>query len=484
MEQEGTITAAPPTARRLPPEYLGSAEFRGDHGVRYAYVAGSMYKGTASQAMVARMAKAGLLAYFGTGGVRTERVEEVIRNLNGALGPDRAYGMNLLSAPGAPHKEEEMVDLLLAHRVPRLEAASFIQMSPALVRYRVTGLTRAPHGGVTAPHKVLAKVSRPETAEAFLSPPPAGIVRDLLRAGRVTAEEAELSTHITMADDICAEADSGGHTDQRPMVTLLPDIARLRDRMAAETVPRAASVRIGVAGGIGTPEAVAAAFMMNADFVLTGSINQCTVEAGTSDAVKDMLQQAGVQDTAIVPAGDMLEIGAKAQVLRKGLLFPTRANKLYELTLRHDSLEDLDERTARQIQTKYFHRSFEEVWEETSEYLRKSDPDQLVAAEHDPKLRMILTFKWYFVHSSRLAMNGSAEQRVDYQIACGPSLGALNSMLRGTSRESWRARHVDELAELLMDGAAELWQRRLDETAALPGVSGPASAHPATEGPP
>ena len=50
--------------------------------------------------------------------------------------------------------------------------------------------------------------------------------------------------------------------------------------------------RLGAAGGLGVPEAVAAAFVLGADFVLTGSINQCTAECGTSERVKDMLQQA------------------------------------------------------------------------------------------------------------------------------------------------------------------------------------------------
>jgi trans-AT polyketide synthase, acyltransferase and oxidoreductase domains len=39
---------------------------------------------------------------------------------------------------------------------------------------------------------------------------------------------------------------------------------------------------IGLAGGMGTPFAVAAAFVMGADYVLTGSVNQACVEAGTS----------------------------------------------------------------------------------------------------------------------------------------------------------------------------------------------------------
>ena len=33
-----------------------------------------------------------------------------------------------------------------------------------------------------------------------------------------------------MADDITVEADSGGHTDNRPLVLLLPTILELRDQ--------------------------------------------------------------------------------------------------------------------------------------------------------------------------------------------------------------------------------------------------------------
>lgn len=52
---------------------------------------------------------------------------------------------------------------------------------------------------------------------------------------------------------------------------------------------------------------------------MTGSINQCTVEAGTSDDVKDLLQQLNIQDTDYAPAGDMFEMGAKIQVMKKGV---------------------------------------------------------------------------------------------------------------------------------------------------------------------
>ncbi|MFJ9948570.1 PfaD family polyunsaturated fatty acid/polyketide biosynthesis protein [Kitasatospora sp. NPDC091207] len=463
----GTLAHHRPTGTQqalVGPETLGSARFRADHGVRYAYAAGSMYKAVASEDLVVRMGRAGLLSFFGAGGLRPEQVVAAIGRFRRELG-DGPYGVNLLASAENPAREEEQVDVLLRHRVRLVEAASFVLPTPSLVRYRLAGLRRDRDGSVHVPNRVMAKVSRPEVAQAFLAPAPRALVEHLLDRGRITADEAELAQYVPLADDLCAEADSGGHTDQRQLVIVLPDTVRQRDR-AARGFPPAARVRVGAAGGLGDPHAVAAAFVLGADFVLTGSINQCTVECGTSDRVKDMLQTAEAHDMATVPAGDMLETGARAQVFRRGLFYPARANKLYELYRRYDSLEDLDPATAEQIQRRYFGRSFEEVWQETREYYAQANPASLELAERDPKHRMLLVFKAYFVHSIRSAMGGSERHLVDYQINCGPAMGALNGYLRGTGREDWRDRHVDDLAELLMRGAADLLSERFAAWAA------------------
>jgi len=328
-----------------------------------------------------------------------------------------------------------------------------MKVTPSLVRYRLSGLATDTRGEARISNRVLAKVSRPEVATAFLQPAPEAIVRRLLESGGITALQAQLAATVPMADDICVEADSGGHTDQGVAYALLPAMQMLRDdEMARRKYSR--RIRVGAAGGIGTPQAAAAAFIMGADFVLTGSINQCTVEAGTSDAVKDMLQEMNVQDTAYAPAGDMFELGAKVQVLKRGLFFPARANKLYELYQRHDSIEEIDARTRQQIQEKFFGRSFDDVWRETSAYYRNLDARKFEQIERNPKQKMSLIFKWYFVHTSRLALSGSETQKVDYQVHCGPALGAFNQWVKDTPLRDWRNRRVAQLAERIMDGAA------------------------------
>jgi len=364
--------------------------------------------------------------------------------------------MNLVANPLDPEEEEKIVDLFLKHGVPIIEAAAFMQLTPALVKYRAKGLKRNSQGEITINNKIIAKISRPEVAEQFLQPAPERIVKKLLAADKITPEQGELLREVSMVDDLCVEADSGGHTDQRMPYALLPALMALRDEMMKK-FKFANKPNVGAAGGIGTPGAAAAAFILGADFILTGSINQCTVEAGTSDEVKNMLQDINVQDTDYAPAGDMFEMGAKVQVLKKGVFFPARANKLYDLYQHHNSLEEIDEKTRKQLQERYFKRSFEEIYQDVRDFY---PPKEIEKAERNSKYKMALIFRWYFGYSTSLALEGNTDQRVDFQVHCGPALGAFNQWVKGTPLENWRNRHVDEIAEKLMKETAEVLNRR------------------------
>jgi trans-AT polyketide synthase/acyltransferase/oxidoreductase domain-containing protein len=441
------------------PESLGNAAFRADYQIRYAYLAGAMYKGISSEAMVVALAKAGMMGYYGTGGIKLPQLADTIRHIQSSLSNGQPYGMNLLCALDRPELEEETVALFLRCGVRNVEAAAFMRITPSLVRWRLAGIKRLPDGRIENPKRTLAKVSRPEVATAFMQPAPEPIVRSLVAAGKLTPSEAELGQSVPMADDICVEADSGGHTDQGVAFALIPAMLLLRDEMMARH-GYGKSIRVGAAGGIGTPHAAAAAFIMGVDFVLTGSINQCTVEAGTSNAVKDLLQNLNVQDTDYAPAGDMFEIGARVQVAKRGLFFPARANKLFELYRRHNSLDEIDTKTRQQIQERYFKRSFEDVWRETRDYYSRNYPHKLAEIEANPKQKMACLFRWYFIHSSRLAMSGSEDQKVDYQVHCGPALGAFNQWVCDTELKNWRSRHVADIGLRLMHGTAELLERR------------------------
>lgn len=446
-------------------ESLGCAVFKETYNLKNAYMSGGMFKAIASRDMVVSMAKAGFLGALGTGGVSLTQVESDITYIKSKLSAGETYAVNLLCNINNPVKEQEVVNVLLKEGVSVVEAAAFMQMTPALVTYRLNGLSRNSRGGVSIGNRIIAKISRPEIARSFLSPPPRRVVEKLLEEGKVTHEQARLAERVPMADDLCVEADSGGHTDQGVASVLIPAICRLRDSF----MTRYQSLRkicVGAGGGIGSPEAAASAFMLGADFVLTGSINQCSVEAHTSDAVKNILQTVEVQDTDYAPAGDMFEIGAQVQVVKRGLFFPARGRKLYSLYQQFDELDAIDIKTQTQIQEKYFRRSFTDVWQETRNYYLTAKPDEVSKAETLPKHKMALIFRWYFVHTMRLAMQGAEDRKVDYQIHCGPSMGVFNDWVQGSSLENWRSRKVDLIATELMQETKSLlnsrWKRMLN----------------------
>lgn len=434
--------------------HLGSASFRQEYGLKYAYLAGAMYKGIASVELVTAMGKAGMMGYFGTGGLTLEETESAIRQIRDSLADEHAFGMNLLANVDRPEEEMSRVELYLQHNVRFVEASAYMNLTAAVVRYRLHGLKQTDRG-IIGPNRLLVKLSRPEVASVFMRPAPEEIVRELLQAGHISREEAELAKRVPVAQDICVEADSAGHTDRGNAYILLPTIRRLAERISHEqgyTSP----FHIGAAGGIGTPEAALAAFILGADFIETGSINQCTVESGTSEAVKAMLQHIDVQDTTYAPAGDMFELGARVQVLKRGLFFPARANKLYDLYTRYNALEEIDEKTQKQIQEKYFKRSFDDVWLEVSQYVSTYYPELLKSVIASPKKKMALIFRWYFNYSSQLALRGSDENVVDYQVHCGPALGAFNQWVRHTPREKWHNRRVADIALLIMNETARM----------------------------
>jgi trans-AT polyketide synthase/acyltransferase/oxidoreductase domain-containing protein len=437
----------------LQPESLGSAAFRAEYGIRYAYLAGAMYRGIASVPLVVRMARAGLMGFFGAGGLSTDEVDGAIRAIRAELGPDGRFGLNLLAAPDNPAAERQAVDLYLRHDIRFVEAASYTAVTPELVRFRFSGAYRDSRGVARAPRHVLAKVSRPEVAAAFMSPSPDAILRRLVADGLLSPAEADAARELPVAADICVEADSGGHTDAGNPYALMPGMLRLRADMAAAYGYRE-PLRLGAAGGIGSPHAAAAAFVLGADFVLTGSVNQCSPEAGTSDAVKDMLADLDVQDTAYAPAGDMFELGARVQVARKGTLFAARANKLYQLYRQVASLDQLDAATRETLEQRYFRQSLEQVWEQTQDRLSGQRGAELARAEREPRTKMALVFRSYFARSTMLAMAGVAGEKVNYQVHCGPAQGAFNRIVAGSDLEPWSSRHVDAIAELIMTGAA------------------------------
>lgn len=440
----------------LPIHQLGDADFRKTYGTRYSYYAGAMANGIASEEMVIALGKEALLGSFGAAGLVPDRVEAAIHRIQQAL-PQGPYVFNLIHSPNEPALERGSVDLYLKHGVSRVEAAAYLDLTPHVVYYRAAGLGLSSQNKIEIRNRLIAKVSRREVAAKFMGPAAPKILQQLLSQGLITELQANLASKIPMADDITVEADSAGHTDNRPLVALLPSILALRDQIQEE-YGYDQPVRVGAGGGIGTPHAALAAFVMGAAYVVTGSINQSCVEAGVSEHSRRLLTEADMADVAMAPAADMFEMGAKLQVLKRGTLFPMRAQKLYDLYMNYDSIENIPPNERERLERQIFQKGLDSIWEDTVAFFSERDPSQIERAADNPKRKMALIFRWYLGLSSYWSNAGEPGREMDYQIWCGPSMGAFNAWVRNSYLSDMNNRRVADVATHIMTGAAFLYR--------------------------
>jgi PfaD family protein len=439
---------APP----LHPEKLGDPSFKQRYNVRYAYIVGEMANGITSVKMVQEAGRSGFIGFFGAAGLSPDEIDSAICSLKESLG-EVPFGFNLIHSPNDPELESKVVDLYLKRKISLVSASAYIDLTLPLIYYRVKGIHINNEGFVVCPNRIIAKVSRVETARKFLSPPAPKILAQLVERKLISEKEARLAEYIPVAEDLTAEADSGGHTDNRPAISLLPAMIALRDELQDKykykQIPS-----VGLGGGISTPHSTAAAFAMGASYVLTGSINQSCTEAGTSETVRKMLSEAGHADVTMAPSADMFEMGVKVQVLKRGTMFPFRAAKLYDIYSKYNCYDDIpvNERTI--LERDILRNKFNEEWEQTKKFFINRDPIQIDRAEKNPKHKMALVFRSYLGRSSNWAKDGDPSRKIDYQIWCGPSIGAFNQWVKGSFLEKSENRKTVTVAMNLLFGAA------------------------------
>lgn len=450
----------------LYPEWLGDRGFCEAHRVRFPYVVGEMANALTTTRMVIAAARAGFLGFFGAAGLRPEKIEAGIDEIAREVG-EASFGSNLIHSPNEPDLEDRTVEVYLRKGVRRVSASAFMELTPAVVRYAASGLRLDARGKVRRTNHLFAKISRPETARLFLAPAPRKVLEALVAAGKLTQAEADLAARVPLSEDVTVEGDSGGHTDNRPLSAIFPVIAALRDELA-RTHGYERPVRVGAAGGLGSPPAVAAAFALGASYVLTGSVNQAAVESGLGEHGKKLLAQAGVADAAMAPAADMFELGVKVQVLKRGTLFAPRAQRLFDLYERHASLEELPAAERSRLESELFHQPLGQIWAQTQEFFAKRDPGQLERAQREPKHRMALVFRWYLGQASRWAIRDEPDRRADFQIWTGPAIGAFNDWVRGSFLEPLPQRTVAQIGLNLLEGAAVLTRAQLLRSCGVP----------------
>lgn len=440
---------APVPAPPATPE-PGSPAFREDYGAARAYAAGSLAHGVAGPEMLLRLRDAGLVGFLGTAGRSPAAIGSDLRDLTGDT---TGIGIGLPVGVAPPEHVDAVAELAVRHGLRHAEAPAAGGVADALLRWRFTG-----------PRSLLVKVGRLSDAERFLRPPPREALERLVRAGVLGVAEARAAERAPVATDVCVEAMPvwlcGG--DSGP--ALLPAVVGLRDGIAADLGYERAP-RVGAGGGLGTPSAVAAAFLSGADFVLTGSVNQCTPEARTSNVVKDLLATLDVDDTVEAPAGERFELGGRGRVVRRGTLFGPRAELLFRAYRDHGGLHELPGRTRRTIERDLFGEDLESVGERVG----AAPAGAARSGEDHARHRMAAVFRSYFERASALALDGVPGEQFNYRIPCGPAMGAFNRYAAGTALAPWSARRVDVVATALLDGARDLLAHGPGRTVAVRG---------------
>jgi trans-AT polyketide synthase, acyltransferase and oxidoreductase domains len=445
-----TLLVLPP----LPVENLGDPGFNACYGTRYTYYGGAMASAIASAQMVIALGKAGMMGSFGAAGLPPARLEAAIQQIQAEL-PEGPYAFNLIHSPSEEALERRAVELYLHYGIHAVEASAFLDLTPHIVYYRVAGLSLGANGRVEIKNKVIAKISRREVAAKFMQPAPANILAQLVQEGKISEQQAGLAQQVPMADDVTVEGDSGGHTDNRPLVCLMPAMLALRDEIQ-EKYQYDQPVRVGAAGGISTPASALAAYAMGAAFVCTGTVNQACLESGACDHTKTLLAKASMADVMMAPSADMFEMGVKVQVLKTGTMFAMRASKLYELYSKYDSVEQIPAEEREKLEKQVFKRSLDDIWADTVKFFTERDPEQITRANNNPKRKMALIFRWYLGLSSRWSASGEKGRELDYQIWCGPSIGPFNDWTRGTYLAEPQNRHIVDVALHILTGSAYL----------------------------
>lgn len=441
-------------APKISAQQLGDNSFCEEYGLTFPYMCGAMANGIASTTLVEAAADIGILGSFGAAGLSLEAIEKAIERLQSCL-VNKPFCFNLIFSPNEKGHEDAVVSLYIKHGIRLVEASAYMQLTLPVIRYRVHGIRRNAAGQIEVPNRIIAKASRLEIAERWFSPPPKEMLAKLVNAGDITQQQAELAAHIPMAQDLTVEADSGGHTDNRPAINILPAVLILRDQVQQQfdyNVP----LRVGAAGGIATPDSAMAVFAMGAAYIVTGTVNQACVESGSSDIVRSMLAEVAQTDVAMAPAVDMFEMGVKLQVIKRGTMFAMRGNKLYELYSTYDSIDAIPATQRQQLEQVIFKKPIEEIWSLTQKFFNQIEPQQIEKAKHDAKHKMALIFRWYLGLSSHWANVGEESRKLDYQIWCGPAMGAFNDWTKASWLEQPATRKVAAVALNILYGTAVL----------------------------
>lgn len=421
---------------------LGSLSFKEEYQTDIAYAAGGIRDGISSVSMIKKLADSNILGFLGTKGLDIHKIKGLLESAFNMVEHEK-IGVHVACDVLKPENNNQQLKLMIDKDIRRLQISGYQKPDEWIYEYRIRNIQYSEKHKVESPYKLLVCVNNLKAAEEFLKPIKKDYIKKLIELKKLTQIEAEMADSLPVCDDICIENTGMGAGG----FGWISSIKKLNERIGQSSSLRK-EVRVGICGGIGNPQMLALAFFAGADFIMTDTINQCTVEAETSAHVKDLLQSAKENDFTFAPADDLFEFGERISVLKRGTLYPARAQKVYDIYSKYASVEEISKADTKLLTEKYFGIKLSEMYQRIMKTV--SEEERKLISEQ-PKYKLGLIMKGYLQECFHQAQAGEKESEINYGIAVERDMADINRWLQGTDIEHWDRRSIDVIAKRIME---------------------------------
>jgi len=306
------------------------------------------------------LASQNILAFAGLGRLNSDELNLELNRLRAEI-PSQCYGIEMLFQDSINSSEWQKRFESLSDLCPNLMLRGFTSVTLEMLLYRY----KNPES-----KKLFVRVTVPDAALVFASPPSQAMLEILLARGLLSEQEAKNASNIPVATHILIDAT----VESRDIFSVFPWIRTKVNASGSE-------VKLGICGGMGSPEAVLSAKALGADFVMSDSIHLLFEGAGLASYAREALMKSRIADFQKSVHPDWLRMGAKTEVLRFGNLYSKRAAFLYSLVEAAIGVLDLGEEQKKGLLQACREESIESSLKAASDKLISSMPELVHRAD-------------------------------------------------------------------------------------------------------
>ncbi|MCO4784209.1 MAG: 1-acyl-sn-glycerol-3-phosphate acyltransferase [Candidatus Cloacimonetes bacterium] len=388
------------------PKHLGSTGFKKLFGLDYAYFVSGLPSYTHGRGMLQNLFENGMLGFFNLDGLTFNEKEESLNMLNQH---DFRFGVEIHLDDFDEEEDKKLITLLMAQNIKYLLVKSCSKISEPLIRFK------SKEGNL-----LIAKVSHPDQCVALSS-----------------GKKDVFSAFLIDGSFVSSQ-------DTRSILSLMPSIKSLLNEK---------NIYLGVTGDLGTPDALAAAFAMGADFVSTSSINLLSNDVSGADSYKECIKKVRFQDVSLVSSFESFESGAKTRALNFGTRFVAVSTKIGSWFFERRSIDTLEDSEVKYLEEKVFGSSITQTLLDAKAFFEFRNPSLIEAASNNSRISLAMLIRYYLEMGHLWAIEGNDNKKIDYNIKCGLDLASFNQWRQGTIFEDDQKLSVVQIALNLMMGA-------------------------------